>query len=138
VAARGLVFRRDRQIREVDSEGKSHRGAEVVAGEGDRLVGEVVESDPGHGAWGRGREECRRREAVVGVDVLLVEGIVGARVREVGEGFLEPPRRPLVLRVRHVFFMYESTILKSVDFSPVRFRHDASLRKVVLILIRLG
>ena len=88
VAARGLVFRRDRQIREVDSEGKSHRGAEVVAGEGDRLVGEVVESDPGHGAWGRGREECRRREAVAGVDVLLVEGVVGARVREVGEGFL--------------------------------------------------
>ena len=47
-------------------------------------------------------EERRRREAVVGVDVLPVEGIVGARVREVGEGFLEPPLGPLVLRGRHL------------------------------------
>ena len=52
VTARGLVFRRDRQIREVDSEGKLHRSAKVVAREGVLLEKVVVEGDPGHGARG--------------------------------------------------------------------------------------
>ena len=78
VTARGLVFRRDRQIREVDSEGKSHRGAKVVAGEGVLLEEVVVEGDPGHRAWRCGGEKGRGRGVVLVVQVLLVEGVEDA------------------------------------------------------------
>ena len=96
-AVRGLGRGRD-QNRLVKTERESHRRAKVVAGESVGLEPVVVEGDPGHRAWRCGGEERRGRGVVPDVQVLFVEGVEDARVRDLGEGFLHAAVLPLRLQ----------------------------------------